>query len=136
MPIVVKKVRRLGAGGGGTGGGGSTSSLRPEFVPKTPACSKACPNHHDIRAILTTIAQAEVHGKTSDQALTEAFYLLTDLNPLPASCGRACPHQCELQCSRLDVDEAVSINCLERYIGDYALEKKLPLTPLTADRHP
>lgn len=136
MPIVVKKVRRLGAGGGGTGGGGSTSSLRPEFVPKTPACAKACPNHHDIRAILTTIARAEAHGKTSDQALTEAFYLLADLNPLPASCGRACPHQCELQCSRLDVDEAVSINCLERYIGDYALEKKLPLTPLTADRHP
>ena len=136
MPIVVKKVRKLGAGGASAGGDRSTSSLRPEFVQKTPACSKACPNHHDIRAILTTIAQAEAYGKTCDQAFAEAFYLLADLNPLPASCGRACPHQCELQCSRLDVDESVSINCLERYVGDYALEKKLPLKPLTEDRHP
>ena len=82
------------------------------------------------------LAFAEKHGKTIEQAMEESFYILADKNPLPASCGRACLHQCELHCTRIQVDEPVSINCLERYVGDYALEKKLPLKPLTEERHP
>jgi dissimilatory sulfite reductase flavoprotein subunit len=136
VPIVVKKVRRLGAGGGGAGGSGTTSSLRPEFVPKTPTCSKACPNHHDIRAILTTISQAEAHGKSREDAFQEAFYLLADKNPLPASTSRACPHQCEIQCTRAHLDGSVSIHSLERFLGDFALEKDLPLKLLSEERFP
>jgi NADPH-dependent glutamate synthase beta subunit-like oxidoreductase/Pyruvate/2-oxoacid:ferredoxin oxidoreductase delta subunit len=136
VAVVVKKTRRLGAGGGQPPGDRATSPLRPYFAEKTPACSKACPNHHDVRSVIMTLALAEKHGKTIEQAMEESFYLLADKNPLPASCGRACPHQCELQCHRLGVDEPVSINCLERYIGDYALEKKLPFKPLGEERHP
>ncbi|HYL81017.1 MAG TPA: FAD-dependent oxidoreductase, partial [Candidatus Acidoferrum sp.] len=134
MPIVVKKVRRLGAGGGGGGGRGTTSSLRPEFAPKTPACSKACPNHHDIRAILTTIAQAQACGKSFEDAFQEAFYLLAENNPLPATSSRACPHQCEIHCTRAHLDGSVSINALERFLGDFALERNLPLRRLTEER--
>lgn len=136
MAVVVKKTRKLGAGGGQPPGDRTTSSLRPYFNEKTPACSKACPNHHDVRSVIMTLAKAESHGKTIETALEEAFYILADKNPLPASCGRACLHQCELQCNRIQVDEPVSINCLERYVGDYALEKKLPLKSLTDERHP
>jgi NADPH-dependent glutamate synthase beta subunit-like oxidoreductase len=136
VPIVVKKVRKLGAGGATAGGDRSTSSLRPEFVEKTPACSKACPNHHDIRAILTTIAQAEAHGKSYEEAFQEAFYLLADKNPLPAASSRVCPHQCELQCNRAQLDGSVSINSLERFLGDFALGKNLPLRRLTDERQP
>ncbi|HYL82321.1 MAG TPA: FAD-dependent oxidoreductase [Candidatus Acidoferrum sp.] len=136
MPIVVKKVRRLGAGGGTAGGGGTTSSLRPEFAPKTPACSKACPNHHDIRAILTTISQAEAYGKSREEAFQEAFYLLADKNPLPASTSRVCPHQCEIQCNRAHLDGSVSIHSLEHFLGDYALEEGLPLRLLTEEHFP
>ncbi len=136
MAVVVKKTRKLGAGGGQPPGDRTTSSLRPYFDEKTPACSKACPNHHDVRSVIMTLALAEKRGKGIERAMEESFYILADKNPLPASCGRACLHQCELQCNRLHVDEPVSINCLERYIGDYALEKKLPLKPLTQERHP
>ncbi|HTU03668.1 MAG TPA: FAD-dependent oxidoreductase [Candidatus Sulfotelmatobacter sp.] len=137
MPIVVKKVRRLGAGGGGAAAGGEkgTSSLRPEFAEKTPGCAKACPNHHDVRAAVMTIAQAEARGKSLDAAFEEAFYILADKNPLPASVSRACPHQCEDQCLRTQLDAPVSINALERFIGDFALEKRLPLKRATDERH-
>lgn len=131
MAVIVKKTRKLGAGGGQPPSDRATSSLRPYFNEKTPACSKACPNHHDVRSVIMVLALAEKHGKAIGTALEESFYILADKNPLPASCGRTCLHQCELQCNRVHVDEPVSINCLERYIGDYALEKQLPLKMLT-----
>ena len=136
MAVIVKKTRKLGAGGGQPPSDRATSSLRPYFNEKTPACSKACPNHHDVRSVIMVLALAEKHGKAIGTALEESFYILADKNPLPASCGRACLHQCELQCNRVHVDEPVSINCLERYIGDYALEKQLPLKMLTQGRQP
>ncbi len=137
MPVVVKKVRRFGGGGGGMSGGDRGGSpLRPEFVEKTPACHKGCPNHHEVRAVLTTLAQAESRGKSFDQASREAFYLLADKNPLPASVSRACSHPCENLCSREHLDGAVSINEIERFLGDYALEKQLPFERLTADTFP
>ncbi len=135
MPVVVKKTRKLGAGGGQRPSDRATSPLRPYFVDKTPACSKACPNHQDVRSAIMTLALAEKRGKSIERAMEEAFYLLADKNPLPASCGRACLHQCELQCLRMHVDEPVAIHCLERYIGDYALEKGLPLKSLTDEKH-
>jgi len=135
VAVVVKKTRKLGAGGGPPSDR-ATSPLRPYFAEKTPACSKACPNHHDVRSVIMTLALAEKRDKAIENALEESFYILADKNPLPASCGRACAHQCELQCTRMHVDESVSINCLERYIGDYALEKRWPLKPLTEERHP
>ncbi|MBI4199519.1 MAG: FAD-dependent oxidoreductase [Chloroflexi bacterium] len=135
MPVVVKKVRRLGAGVAGPPGVRVTSPLRPLFVLKTPPCSDACPNHTDIRAILTTIAQAETHGKSYDQAFEEAFSLITEKNPLPAVCGRVCPHLCETACNRAHLDGPASINCLERFVGDFALEKGLPLKRLTEERY-
>src|SRR5574341_548531 len=116
VAVVVKKVRRLGAGGGQPPGDRAGSALRPSFADRTPACSKACPNHQDVRSAIMTVSLAEK-------------------NPLPASTGRTCLHQCELQCHRIHVDEPVAINCLERYIGDVALERQWPLRPLTRERH-
>ena len=136
MAVVIKKTRKLGGGGGGQPPGDrGGSTLRPVFVEKTPACTKACPNHHDVRAVIMALALAEKRGQGLDQAVEEAFYILADKNPLPASCGRACLHQCELQCNRMQVDEPVSINCLERYIGDVAVEKGFPLKRLGEDRY-
>jgi NADPH-dependent glutamate synthase beta subunit-like oxidoreductase len=135
VAVVVKKVRKLGAGGGQPPGDRAGSALRPYFADKTPACSKACPNHQDVRSVIMTLSLAEKRGRTIESALEEAFYLLADKNPLPASTGRTCLHQCELQCHRIHVDEPVAINCLERYIGDIALERQWPLRPLTQERH-
>ncbi len=84
MAVVVKKTRRLGAGGGQPPSDRATSPLRPYFAERTPACSKACPNHHDIRAVIMALAKAESHGKTTETALEESFYILADKNPLAA----------------------------------------------------
>jgi len=137
VPVVVKKTRKLGAGGAApVGTDRVTSPLRPLYVLKTPPCSDACPNHTDIRGVLTTIAQAEKKGITYDEAFEQAFYLVTEKNPLPAVCGRVCPHLCEAACNRAHLDGPASINCLERFVGDFALEKNLSLKSLTSDRHP
>ncbi len=113
-----------------------TSPLRPLFVLKTPPCSDGCPNHTDIRGILTTIAQAEAQGRSYDEAFEQAFYLITEKNPLPSICGRVCPHLCEAACNRAHLDGPASINCLERFVGDFALGKSLPLKPLGEERYP
>lgn len=109
------------------GAGGETSALRPRPSPKTPPCVCGCPQGTDIRGWLQTLAQHEAYGKTAEQALEEAFYAIAENNPFPAVCGRVCPHPCEDQCNRKEVDEAVSINALERHVGDFALEQGLPL---------
>jgi NADH-quinone oxidoreductase subunit F len=44
-------------------------------------------------------------------------------NPFPSICGRVCIHPCEEVCNRINFDEALAINALERWVGDYALNK-------------
>lgn len=109
------------------GGAGETSNLRPRPTPKTPPCVCGCPQGTDIRGWVQALAQHEAYGKTVDQVLEEAFYAIAENNPFPATCGRVCPHPCEDQCNRIEVDEPVHINAMERHIGDFALEKGLPL---------
>ena len=36
---------------------------------------------------------------------------------------RACYHPCETSCNRADLDQAVSIHAVERFVGDMAVEK-------------
>ena len=45
--------------------------------------------------------------------------------PLPGVLGRVCPHPCESQCRRLDVDEAIAIRNLKRFAADHANLKEL-----------
>jgi NADPH-dependent glutamate synthase beta subunit-like oxidoreductase len=136
MAKVIKKkkkgLRTLRSSGGGSGV--ETSPLRPEFVEKTPPCGDACPNQNQIRKWLTTIAKAEDFGKTYEDALEEAFYVALETTPFPSTCGRVCPHPCESECNRKDKDGAVGINKVERFIGDFGLEKKLPPKKFTEEK--
>src|SRR3990172_5720710 len=120
-----------------TGGqaGGEISPLRPRYVPKTPPCAGNCPGGTDIRGWLTTIAHAEAYGRTPDQAYEIAWQIITDKNPFPAVCGRVCPHPCEDNCNRNAKEGAVTINALERFVGDFGIAKGLTLQRLTDDRH-
>jgi NADPH-dependent glutamate synthase beta subunit-like oxidoreductase len=45
-------------------------------------------------------------------------------------CGRVCPHPCESACNRKEKEGAVDINSVERFIGDFGLEKGLKPTKL------
>jgi NADPH-dependent glutamate synthase beta subunit-like oxidoreductase len=57
--------------------------------------------------------------------IDEAVDVLRDVLPLAAITGRVCSHPCESDCARKEVDEAVNINSLERFLGDYWLKEKV-----------
>ncbi len=116
-------------------GGGEISPYRPRYVEKTPPCIAHCPCGNDIRGWLTTIAQYEAYGRTPEQALEIAWRMITERNPFPAVCGRVCPHPCEDDCNRTGKDGAVAVNALERFVGDFGIEKNLKLTRLSEERH-
>jgi NADPH-dependent glutamate synthase beta subunit-like oxidoreductase len=44
-------------------------------------------------------------------------------NPFPAIMGRVCYRPCEAACNRAELDEAVGINSVERFLGDEAIRQ-------------
>jgi NADPH-dependent glutamate synthase beta subunit-like oxidoreductase/CO/xanthine dehydrogenase FAD-binding subunit len=84
------------------------------------ACSSACPAGTQIPAYMDMIRK----GK-----LDEAAAILLKNNPIPAVTGRVCPHFCQDNCGRSQVDEAVSVRGVERFIGDYILENNHRIMP-------
>ncbi|MFZ6693899.1 NAD(P)-binding protein [Undibacterium sp. SXout20W] len=93
-------------------GVGAHRSQRPLYVDLLPPCNEACPAGENIQSWLA-YAQAG-----QDRLAWEA--IVKD-NPFPAIHGRACYHPCESKCNRKDLDSAVSIHAVERYLGDQAL---------------
>ncbi|MBI5527448.1 MAG: FAD-dependent oxidoreductase [Deltaproteobacteria bacterium] len=120
-PADAKPLRTSSRGGSGA----AVSALRPQQVIKLAPCIGTCPSGSDIRGWIAGTAQREKLGITPDQALEKAWRTLVDRNPFPATMGRVCPHPCEKDCSRVHKDGAVSINAMERFLGDWALEHKL-----------
>ena len=74
-----------------------------------PPCTLACPAQTDCQGYVGLI----VNG-----AYREAYALIKDKIPLPASIGRVCPHPCEEACRREMVEEPISIMALKRYASD------------------
>lgn len=87
-----------------------------EFSP----CRFACPAGVDMRRYLYLLRIGRVD---------EANNVLREFLPLPAVTGRVCPHPCEAECARNEVDEAVNINSLERFVADYWLKEKAQPVP-------
>ena len=107
--------------------GVETSPLRPFLLPKLAPCMDSCPQGTEIRRVLMIIAQAQKYERPQQEAFAEAWRILTEKNPLPAVCGRVCPHPCEDACNRKDKDGALGINSVERFLGDWALAQGLDL---------
>lgn len=114
--------------------GREQSPLRPKHVEKKPPCHATCPSGNHIREFVRTIAQAERVGQTNDEALKKAWEIYTNTSPFPSVCGRVCPAPCETECNRKELEGAVSINKVERAIGDYGVEKGLGLKMLTEEK--
>jgi NADPH-dependent glutamate synthase beta subunit-like oxidoreductase len=112
------------------GSGGTVSAARPQQVMKQAPCLERCPAGNDVRGWLNTISQYTKVGKSLDDALDAAFQQLAATNPLPGVLGRVCPHPCESECNRKEKDERVGINSVERFLGDWAIERKLALPVL------
>ena len=136
MAIKKKKKKKKKSFGGGSSRSREQSPLRPNHIEKLPPCRHVCPSGNRIREFVTTIAQAERLGKPTEQAFQEAWETYTDTSPFPSVCGRVCPHPCQDDCNRKDLDGAVNINLIERGIGDFGLEKNLPLKMLSEEKRP
>ncbi|MFZ2049844.1 MAG: NAD(P)-binding protein [Solirubrobacteraceae bacterium] len=93
---------------------GDWRTERPEYVRRLPPCNHACPAGEDIQGWLY---EAESGG----DGYKRAWRALVASNPLPAIMGRVCYHPCETACNRVQLDEAVGINSVERFLGDEAI---------------
>jgi len=51
----------------------------------------------------------------------------------PGGADVRCPHPCESGCNRIGKDEAVSVNQMERFLGDWALQAEMPLERLDTE---
>jgi len=103
---------------------------RPEQLERLPPCQAGCPSGTDIRRWIGFLAQRDKLGLDLDEACRRAFAVIADRNPFPAVLGRICPHPCESGCNREGLDGAVSVNALERFVGDRALELGVDLPRL------
>ncbi|HMR12529.1 MAG TPA: NAD(P)-binding protein, partial [Arachnia sp.] len=77
-----------------------------------PPCNAGCPAGENIQEWLRLIKAGNA---------VAAWRQLVKDNPFPAIHGRVCYHPCETACNRGDLDSAVSIHSVERYLGDLAL---------------
>jgi formate dehydrogenase major subunit len=102
---------------------------------KLPPCQAMCPNSGDIRGWLGIIAQRRKDGLSLDEACDKAWRRLVEFNPMPATIGRICPHPCEDLCTRREKDGAVSINAMERFLGDWGLARGLELPQAPKKRY-
>jgi 2-oxoacid:acceptor oxidoreductase delta subunit (pyruvate/2-ketoisovalerate family) len=93
---------------------GSWRVERPVYVDRLPPCNNACPAGENIQGWLYEAESGNYEA---------AWHVLVEDNPLPAIMGRVCFHPCETECNRVQVDEAVGINAVERFLGDLAVEK-------------
>ncbi|MCK5518565.1 MAG: NAD(P)-binding protein [Alphaproteobacteria bacterium] len=91
---------------------GSWRTSRPVYTNFLPPCNAACPAGEDIQGWL-------FHAEIGNYE--KAWQSLVENNPIPAIMGRVCYHPCEDSCNRKFIDEPVSINSVERFIGDEAL---------------
>jgi NADPH-dependent glutamate synthase beta subunit-like oxidoreductase len=93
---------------------GPVRERRPVYVDLLPPCNAGCPAGENIQAWLAHM-QADEHEL--------AWRALVADNPFAAIHGRVCYHPCESVCNRANLDSAVSIHSVERYLGDLALER-------------
>ncbi len=94
---------------------GSWRTERAVYVDRLPPCNNACPAGENIQAWLYEAEEGEA-------GYERAWRKLVEDNPLPAIMGRVCYHPCETACNRGQLDEAVGIHSVERFLGDEAIK--------------
>ncbi len=80
-----------------------------------PLCRENCPLGVNAQGYVALAKQ----GK-----FIEALELIREKNILPGICGRICTHPCETACRRGELDDAVSIRAIKRFLADYEAENK------------
>ncbi len=117
-------------GASGNAGSGFALQARLEALRclqcKTAPCVTGCPVQIDIPGFIAAIANEDYK---------KAIGIIKTNSLLPAVCGRVCPQetQCQAPCtvgkSLKDVDKAVSIGRLERFVADWERNNGLSAAP-------
>ncbi len=82
-----------------------------DYIAKVTApCMDACPTHVDIPAYIEGVR---------DLRFDDSLKATRQTMPLAHTCGRVCPHPCEDECRRANLDEPISIMELKRLGADY-----------------
>ena len=84
-------------------------------------CLNACPAGVDVPAYVSLVSQGQY---------AEALEIHRERNPFAMICGRICPAFCEQRCRRSDIDEAVAIRAIKRFMADH--EAQHPWAPATS----
>jgi len=90
-------------------------------------CQSSCPAGIDVPSYVALIALGKFQ---------EALDLIRKDNPFPAVCGYVCTHPCEGNCKRRDIDKALAIKHLKRFIADWEMEQSPEVkneTPIRSD---
>ena len=73
-------------------------------------CIEACPSKVDVPRYIDYI---------KDGKFTHSLGIILQKYPMAATCGRVCVRFCEMACRRTQVDEAVGIKVLKRFVADH-----------------
>ncbi|MGM9526805.1 MAG: FAD-dependent oxidoreductase [Oscillospiraceae bacterium] len=94
---------------------------RQDVVPTgTAPCKATCPAHIAVQGYIKLAAQDKY---------TEALELIKKENPLPAVCGRICPHKCESECTRGSIDQPIAIDEIKKFIADQDMKAEHRFVP-------
>ena len=86
----------------------------------TAPCKTACPAHVAVEGYLKLANQGRYD---------EALALIKRENPFPAVCGRICNKRCETACTRANIDQAVSIDAVKKFLAERELDPKTRSIP-------
>ncbi|WP_419175914.1 FAD-dependent oxidoreductase [Desulfosediminicola sp.] len=73
-------------------------------------CIEACPSRVDVPRYIDYV---------KDGKFTHSLGVILQKYPMAATCGRVCVRFCEIACRRTQVDEAVGIKILKRFVADH-----------------
>jgi len=80
---------------------------------KISVCRLECPLGVNVQAYMALTAAGRFE---------EALSIIKEDNPLPGICGRVCHHPCETSCRRAELDQAVAICDVKRFLSDYQID--------------
>lgn len=86
----------------------------------TSPCMVGCPAHNNVQGFVSLAAKGE---------FGRAIQVLKETSPFPSICGRVCPHPCESDCNREQIDKPVAIRSVERFVADHDRSSITPYVP-------
>jgi heterodisulfide reductase subunit A-like polyferredoxin len=107
----------------------------PQAVPNsytiekyaTAPCRTTCPANINVQAYVAMVKMGKYR---------EAIEIIMQDMPFPGILGRVCSRDCENNCRRLELDEAISIRELKRVAADHVRLSDIPIPDVTPRGEP